>query len=118
MKLYFVRTVHLVEPNGVGYVDDYAIVPHYENIDENVDEFINILNNYITDNQSIILRREDLVRFVDTFVDESGYSKKRLLNKLRVKLRQEFDVCRIRFNPRTLALQDRSYIIHKRIYGN
>ena len=113
MKLYFVTVIP--KPKSVEYHDTTVKIDHFDNYEDNVNELIATLNEYILDNQSIILHRNDLLRFIDAISDNQDLSNKELFNKIRRRLRQEFDVCRIRFNPRTLALQDKSFIIHKRI---
>ena len=113
MKLYFVT----IRSNSskTEYVDNLVEIQHFDDYENNVNELIATLNEYITDQQSIILHRNDVLRFVDSIADLQPIANKELFQKIRRKLRLEFDVCRIRFNPRTLALQDKSFVIHKRI---
>ena len=110
MKLYLV-TVNKTN-NSTIYQDKVIDIPHHDNLSDNVDEFINQLKPLIHETQSIVLHRNDVKRFVDSIPN----SDKSLLDKIRRKLRIEFDVLRIRFNPRTMAYQDKAYIIHQRQY--
>ena len=114
MKLYFVTAKP--RTNGMDYVDTNITINHFDNYEDNVNELITTLTEYISDWQSIVLHRSELQRFVDTIVEsQEELSSKELFNKIRRRLRLEFDVCRIRFNPRTMALNDKSFIIHKRL---
>ena len=114
MKLYFITAKP--RSNGMDYVDTTVTINHFNNYEDNVNEFIATLSEYITDWQSIVLHRSEVQRFIDTIVDSQEELKhKDLFNKIRRRLRSEFDVCRIRFNPRTMALSDKSFIIHKRV---
>lgn len=113
MKIYFVK----VKPksNGVEYVDATETIEHFDNYEDNVNELIATLNEHIDDNQSVVLHRNELLRFIDSVSDHTDLSNKELFNKIRRRIRLEFDVCRLRFNPRTLVRNDKSFIIHKRI---
>jgi hypothetical protein len=112
MKLYFVTVKP--RPNGVDYDDTTVVIKHFDNYEDNVNELVATINEYITDEQAIILNRVELMRFIDTISVHTDLSNKELFNKIRRRLRLEFDVCRIRFNPRTFVLYDRSFIINKR----
>lgn len=113
MKMHFVTVIP--KSKSVEYVDTNVKIEHFDNYEDNVNELIATLNEYILDNQSIILHRNELLRFVDAISDNQNLSNKELFNKIRRRLRMEYDVCRIRFNPRTMALHDKTFIIHKRI---
>lgn len=114
MKLYFIEIKQIT--NGISYTDNTITIPHHNNIDENVLELIQQLSPFITDNTSILIHRKDFLRFIDSINEATNIPTKELFNKLRRKLRQEFDVNRIRFNPRTLATQEKIFILHKRSF--
>lgn len=114
MKLYLVKVIP--EDNGISYIDHWINIPHHPTLEENTEELIKLLEPLIHDTQSIILQREDLIRFIDLF-ETPEFTQKELLNKIRRRLRQAFDVQRIKFNPRTLVAFDKSFIIHKRSFG-
>jgi hypothetical protein len=116
MQLYFVKVKPCKKPKGMLYEDAMVHVDHFDDISENVQSLIQALQPHITEQQSIILRREDVLRFVDSIVEHTDLTAKELFEKIRRCLRREFDVCRIRFNPRTMARQEKVFIIHKRSF--
>jgi hypothetical protein len=111
MELHFVEVKQI--NNGISYTDQTIKCSPFVDCPTTLNEFVENLAPFITDYQSIILQRSDLLRFVDELDIDDKFTAKLLFEKLRRRLRREFDVIRIRFNPRTLVLQDKSYIIHK-----
>lgn len=117
MQLYFVKVKPSKKPKGMLYEDAVVDVEHFDDLNDNVQSLIKALHPFITESQSIILRREDVLRFVDSIVEHTELTAKELFEKIRRCLRREFDVCRIRFNPRTMARQEKVFIIHKRSFS-
>lgn len=106
----------LSQCKGIQYLDmsvDVTIDPN--SAAKTTKNVINGLSEFITDSQSIILNRSDLLEFADAVkLVSNEEANDGLFNKIRHKLRDKFDVCKIGFNPRTLVLNDRTFIIHCR----
>lgn len=119
-KIKFVEVSQIMEDGravGMQYRDNWMVVTNYKDVDEAFLNFKYVINTVVTDNQSIILCRDDVKRFckaIQTNVGDCG-SKKTIFGKLKEFLHDNYEVKRIIMNPRTLEYypQNKAFIINK-----
>jgi hypothetical protein len=102
---------------GMQYLDNQVDIDGFTSIEEAFNMFKSFANSYITDNQSVILCRDDVKHFcksVNKTVGNSG-SCKLLFSDLKDYLYEHFEVKRIILNPRTLEYYplNKAFIINK-----
>lgn len=119
-KIKFVEVSQIMEdgkPIGMQYLDNWMVVSNYKNIDEAFYNFKCVINTLVTDNQSIILCRDDVKRFCKAIQTNVGdtESKKSIFGRLKEFLHDNYEVKRIILNPRTLEYypQNKAFIINK-----
>jgi hypothetical protein len=119
-KIKFVEVSQIMENGravGMQYRDNWMVVSNYKNIDEAFYNFKCVINTVVTDNQSIILCRDDVKRFckaIQTNIGDCG-SKKTIFGSLKEFLYNNYEVKRIILNPRTLEYypQNKAFIVNK-----
>lgn len=119
-KIKFVEVSQIMENGravGMQYLDNWMVVSNYKDIDEAFYNFKCVINTIVTDNQSIILCRDDVKRFCKAIQTNVGdyESKKSIFGRLKEFLYNNYEVKRIILNPRTLEYypQNKAFIINK-----
>lgn len=119
-KIKFVEVSQIMEDGravGMQYLDNWMVVSNYKDIDEAFYNFKCVINTIVTDNQSIILCRDDVKRFCKAIQTNVGdyESKKSIFGRLKEFLYNNYEVKRIILNPRTLEYypQNKAFIINK-----
>ena len=108
IPLIVVSNVYGENDNVIGtkYIDDTISVA-------SVNEFLDKIDDYIRDNQSIILYRQDIKNFANKIEDYHEVSN--IFKYIKCKLRLNYTVFKLRHNPRTLEFYgiNTAFIIHK-----
>jgi hypothetical protein len=119
-KINFVEVSQIIEderPVGMQYRDNWMVVTNFKSKDEAFYNFKIIINSLITTKQSIILCRDDVRKFSSSIAKSlgDGVCSRTIFSELKDFLKQNYDVKRIKLNPRTLEYRsiNKSFIIHK-----
>lgn len=123
-KVKFVEVSQIMENDaaiGMKYLDNWMVVSRFKNVDEAFYNFKIVVNTIVTDNQSIILCRDDVKRFaksISNTIRENGQESpgsKIIFKAFKDFLYSNYEVKRIIMNPRTLEYYplNKAFIINK-----
>lgn len=100
---------------GIRYIDTKLTLTG-EKRSEKVNMLFDKISELVTEHSSLLLYKEDVKRLADQLETKSCSSKDIFL-EIRRRIRAEYDVLKLTFNPRTLEFNGvkTCFIIHKRI---
>lgn len=123
-KVKFVEVSQIIEDNtavGMKYVDNWMVISGFVSVEEAFCKFKDVVNTIVTDNQSVILCRDDVKRFsksISSTLRENGSESpgsKLIFKAFKDFLYNNYEVKRIIMNPRTLEYYplNKAFIINK-----
>lgn len=123
-KVKFVEVSQIMEDDvaiGMQYVDNWMVISGFIGIDAAFNSFKDIVNQIVTEKQSIILCRDDVKRFakaISCTLRENGIESpgsKIIFRSFKDFLYNNYEVKRIIMNPRTLEYYplNKAFIINK-----
>jgi hypothetical protein len=117
-KIKFVEVSQIMDKGkavGMQYKDNWMGVWEFSSKDEAFSLFKETVDSVITDNQSILLCREDVKRFASSIANKINGDSTCVFKMFKDYLRQNYIVKKIIMNPRTLEYypHNKVFIIHK-----
>lgn len=125
-KVNFVKISEIFDDQGdsIGkqYIDSWMVISNYHSVEEAFNSFRNAVNDVVTDDQSIIMCRDDVRKFASAIANSKANTERvsstEIFSMLKSFLKDCYDVKRIKLNPRTLEYRglNKSFLIHKFTY--
>lgn len=123
-KVKFVEVSQIMEDGvavGMQYYDNWMVISGFNSVEDAFNSFKNIVNQIVTDKQSIILCRDDVKRFAKSISCElreigiESPGSKLIFREFKDFLYNNYEVKRIIMNPRTLEYYplNKAFIINK-----